>query len=104
LQLAFHQAGISASSVVLGFDSNTHRTAKATVKVDNGTHTQVSELLITLDSSNNVALTEYAIVTSNGSLADITAEYKSSTGLVNVWVAPVNGYTVSATVIITAIK
>jgi hypothetical protein len=38
------------------------------------THTQLSEVLVTLDSSDNIAMTEYAIVTSNGSLGDLTAD------------------------------
>jgi hypothetical protein len=104
MQTAAQSMPTSGSSAIIGFDSAVYRTAKATVKVRNADHTQVSELLITLDTSNNVAITEYGIVTSNGSLADVSAEYKSSTGFTNIWVTPLNGYTVSSTVILTAIK
>ncbi len=50
-----------------------YRTAKFLVKVAYGTHTEVSEVLLTLDTSDNIAITEYAIVGTNGSLATISA-------------------------------
>jgi hypothetical protein len=103
-QTAAQVGGVNTSSIILGFDSAVYRAGKAVIKISNGTHTQVSELLITLDSSNNVAVTEYGIVTTNGNLADVWAEYKGGTGYTNIWVNPVNGYTVTATVILTAIK
>jgi hypothetical protein len=34
----------------------------------------LSEILITLDSLNNVAITEYAEITSNGNLFNVTAD------------------------------
>jgi hypothetical protein len=55
-----------------------YRSAKFLVKTAQGSHTEVSEVLLTLDSSNNVAITEYAIVgTSESSLMTITADYVS---------------------------
>ena len=55
-----------------------YRSAKLLVKIDNGTHNEVSEVLITLDSSDNVAITEYAIVGTNGSRGTITADVSGS--------------------------
>ena len=55
------------------FDSGSYRSAKLVVKAAYGTHTEVSEILVTLDTSDNIAITEYAIVSTNGSLIDVTA-------------------------------
>jgi hypothetical protein len=53
-----------------------YRSAKFLVKTAQGSHTEVSEVILTLDSSNNVAITEYAIVgTGESSLMTITADY-----------------------------
>ena len=66
---------VSAESptTVAFFPMSTYRTAKFLVKVASGTHTQISEILVTLDTSDNIAITEYAIVSTNGSLGEITA-------------------------------
>ena len=50
-----------------------YRAAKFVVKAAYGTHTEVSEILVTLDTSDNIAITEYAVVGTNGSLGTITA-------------------------------
>ena len=50
-----------------------YATAKLTVHLRNGNHSQASEVLIARDSSNNIHMTEYAVVTTNGSLGDVTA-------------------------------
>jgi hypothetical protein len=55
------------------FDSGSYRSAKFLVKAAYGVHTEVSEILVTLDTSDNIAITEYAIVSTNGSLIDVTA-------------------------------
>jgi hypothetical protein len=52
-----------------------YRSAKFLVKTAQGSHTEVSEVLLTMDSSNNIAITEYAMVGTNGSLMTITADY-----------------------------
>ena len=73
-QVAATQTVATASQVVAySFDSTAHRSAKFLVKVVNGTHSEVSEVLVTLDSSNNIAITEYAVVGTNGSMSTITA-------------------------------
>lgn len=73
-QVAATQTVATASQVVgYSFDSGSYKSAKFLVKVDEGTHTEVSEVLVTLDSSNNIAITEFAVVGTNGSLSTITA-------------------------------
>ena len=52
-----------------------YRSAKFLVKTAQGSHTDVSEVLLTMDSSNNISITEYAMVGTNGSLMTITADY-----------------------------
>jgi hypothetical protein len=63
----------STTGTVYTFDSGAYTSAKFLVKADTGTHTEITEVLLTLDSSSNIAITEYAIVNTGGSLADITA-------------------------------
>ena len=72
-----------------------YRSGKFVVKIDNGTHNEISEILLTLDSSDNVAITEYAIVGTNGSRGTITADVSGSN--VRVRVNPVNDSTVKIT-------
>lgn len=69
-----------------------YRSAKFLVKIDNGTHNEVSEILVTLDSSDNVAITEYAIVGTNGSRGTITADVSGSN--VRVRVTPTDNSTI----------
>jgi hypothetical protein len=68
----------SVPEVVAVFNKTEHRSAKFVVKMSTATHTQVSEILVTLDSSDNIAITEYAIVGTNGSLGDITASISTN--------------------------
>jgi hypothetical protein len=56
------------------FDPAEYRSAKFLVKAAFGSHTQISEILLTLDTSDNISITEYAIVTTNGILVDISAD------------------------------
>jgi hypothetical protein len=55
-----------------------YRSAKFLVKTAYGTHTELSEVLITLDSSDNVAITEYATIGTNGSSMTVTADVVGS--------------------------
>jgi hypothetical protein len=69
-----------------------YRSAKFVVKVKNGVHTQVSDLVVTLDTANNVAVSEYGITYSNGTeLAAVTADYSGSD--VRIRVTPANNNT-----------
>jgi hypothetical protein len=65
-----------------------YRTAKFLVKTAYGTHTDVAEVLLTLDTSDNIAITEYAMVGTNGSAMTISADVSGSD--VRVRVATVN--------------
>ena len=67
--------------------ASSYRTAKALVKFETATHSQVSEILLTLDAANNIAITEYAEVGTNGSLGTISASYTSGTVAITVTTA-----------------
>ena len=69
-----------------------YRSAKLLVKIDNGTDNEMSEILVTLDSTDNIAITEYAIVGTNGSRGTITADISGAN--VRVRVTPTNNSTV----------
>jgi hypothetical protein len=56
------------------WSKNEYRSAEFLVKVKNGTHTEISKVMLTLDSSDNIALTEFAMVGTNGSLGSVSAE------------------------------
>lgn len=59
---------------VATFPKASYRSAKFLVKAAFGNHTHVSEVMLTLDSSDNIAITEYAMVQTDGSLMDLTAD------------------------------
>lgn len=63
----------TSQTAVYSFSGDSYRSAKLVVKAGYGTHTEISEFLVTLDTSDNVAITEYAVVSTNGSLIDVTA-------------------------------
>ena len=75
-------AGGTGTDVVYSFDATVYKSAKFLVKIASGTHTQVSEVLLTHDTSYNVAITEYAVVGTNGSLGDVTAASAQGTNLI----------------------
>ena len=84
-----------SASTVYQWAKADYRSAKLLVKIDNGTHNEVSEILLTLDSSDNVAITEYAIVGTNGSRGTITATIAGSNVVVTV--NPTSNSTVKVT-------
>ena len=55
-----------------------YRSAEFLVKIANGSHTEVSKVILTLDTSDNVAITEYAMVGTNGSLGSVSADVSGS--------------------------
>jgi hypothetical protein len=63
----------AGEAVVHSFSKTAYRSAEYLVKVKNGVHTEISKILVTLDTSDNIAITEYGIVGTNGALATITA-------------------------------
>jgi hypothetical protein len=88
-QVAASSTGDSAQNVVAyQFATADYRSAKFLVKVAHGTHTEVSEVLLTLDTSDNIAITEYAVVGTNGSAAAVSADV--SGGNVRLLVTPTN--------------
>ena len=67
----------SGVSTVYTWNGNSFPAAKFLVRVREGQHSQVSEVLVTKDDTGNVAITEYAIVHTNGILGDVTAEFSN---------------------------
>jgi hypothetical protein len=94
-------SSISAGTSVMSWASSSYASAKLLVKFATATHTQISEILLSLDSSNNIAITEFATVGTNGDLGATTATY--SGGNVGISVSTVNANT-TVTVIATLIK
>ena len=69
----------SAGTVnVLTWPAADFRSAKAIVKFKNGVNTQVSEILLTLDTNNNVAITEFGSIATDLDLGSVTAAYASN--------------------------
>jgi hypothetical protein len=64
--------------VAFAFAKADYRSAKFLVKVAYSTHTEVSEVLLTLDTSDNIAITEFAVVSTNGSASSISAGISGS--------------------------
>ncbi len=65
----------AAQTTAYHFNKSAFRSAKFLVKIKNGTHTEVSEVLLTLDTADNVYLTEYGMSSTSGaSLGTITAD------------------------------
>ena len=78
---------VPTASTVTAYTWNadgSYRSAEFLVKLAAGSHTELSKVLLTLDSSNNVAITEYAIVGTNGSMATVSADVDTSGGKVDV--------------------
>jgi hypothetical protein len=74
-QVAARVSVATASQVTAyAFAKADYSSAKFLVRAQTATHTELSEVLVTLDSSDNVAITEYAIVGTNGNLVDVTAD------------------------------
>jgi len=77
---------VAAESPVATASTNTavswakaeYRSAEFLVKIANGSHTEVSKVILTLDTSDNVAITEYAMVGTNGSLGSVSADVSGS--------------------------
>jgi len=88
-QIAATSSGnAGVQTVAYQFAKATYKSAKFLVKVAYGSHTEVSEVLLTLDTSDNVAITEYAVVGTNGSASTITADVSGAN--VRLLVTPVN--------------
>ncbi len=55
-----------------------YRSAEFLVKIASGSHTEVSKIVLTLDTSDNIAITEYAMVGTNGALGSVSADVSGS--------------------------
>jgi hypothetical protein len=74
-QVASTMSAVSAGAHVgHAFAKADYRSAEFLVKVAYGSHTEISKVLLTLDSSDNIAITEYGIVGTNGSAMTISAD------------------------------
>ena len=74
-EVAGYVSGNSGDNLIAYAFSSGIKSGKFIVRImsnDTG-DSQMSEILVTADSSNNVAITEYAIVSTNGNMGDITA-------------------------------
>jgi hypothetical protein len=76
--------------VAHAFAKADYRSAEYLVKVAYGTHTEISKVLLTLDSSDNIAITEYGIVGTNGSASSISAGVSGANVQLQVTTANVN--------------
>ena len=73
-QVASTMSAASAGAHVgHAFAKADYRSAEFLVKVAYGTHTEISKVLLTLDSSDNISMTEYGIVGTNGSASSVSA-------------------------------
>ena len=71
---------VPTASTVTAYEWNHNgfTSGKFTVKVAAGTHTELSEVLVTSDTSNNIHFTEYGMVGTNGSLSTISADFNNN--------------------------
>ena len=75
-QIAATSGLVATASTVTAysFAKADYRSAKFLIKTAYGSHTELTEVLLTLDSGDNVAITEYATVGTNGSSMTVTAD------------------------------
>lgn len=66
-------AATAGIQVAHSFDKTDYRSAEYLIQVTYGTHAEVSKVLLTRDTSDNIAITEYGIVGTNGSASTISA-------------------------------
>ena len=93
-------SSVTTGSSVMSWAKADYGSAKIWVKFATATHSQISEVLITTDAANNVAITEFAIVGTNGNMGSVTATYLAGNLAVEVDTVYANTtVTVSATLI-----
>jgi hypothetical protein len=68
----------ASTNTAVSWAKSAYRSAEFLVKIANGSHTEVSKVILTLDTSDNVAITEYAMVGTNGDLGSVTADVNGS--------------------------
>ncbi len=75
---ATHEVPTASTHTAYAWAHASYRSAEFLVKIASGSHTDVSKVILTLDSSNNIAITEYAMVGTNGSLGSVSADIDGS--------------------------
>jgi hypothetical protein len=68
----------ASTSTAVSWAKADYKSAEFLVKIAQGSHTEVSKVILTLDTSDNVAITEYAMVGTNGSLGSVSADVNGS--------------------------
>jgi hypothetical protein len=74
----------TSATTIDSWSATTYSSAKYIVQMKNGNNIEVIELLVTVDGSNNVYLTEYADVISNTELGTTNAVYSGGNVLLQV--------------------
>jgi hypothetical protein len=74
----------TSATTIDTWSASTYSSAKYIVQMKKGTDIEVIELLVTIDGSNNVYLTEYADVVSNAELGTTNAVYSAGNVLLQV--------------------
>jgi hypothetical protein len=82
----------TSATVVDSWSATTYSSAKYIVQMKNGSDIEVLEVLVTVNSANNVYITEYADVQSNAQIGTTDADY--SGGNVRLLVTATDGTTV----------
>jgi hypothetical protein len=79
-QIAATVSAPTADSYVTAYEfaKADYRSAKFLIRTSYGTHTELTEVLLTLDASDNIAITEYATIGTNGSSMVVTADVSGS--------------------------
>jgi hypothetical protein len=79
-QIAATVSAPTADSYVTAYEfaKADYRSAKFLIRTSYGTHTELTEVLLTLDSGDNIAITEYATIGTNGSSMIVTADVSGS--------------------------
>ena len=67
------EASTAGVQTAHAFAKADYRSAEYLVKIANGNHTDISKVLLTLDSSDNIAITEYGMVSTGSSLGSVSA-------------------------------
>ena len=64
----------ASTNTAVSWAKASYRSAEFLVKIANGSHTEISKVILTLDTSDNIAITEYAMVGTNGDLGSVSAD------------------------------
>jgi hypothetical protein len=71
-------ATASSNNVAYAFAKADYRSAEFLVKTAYGNHTEISKVLLTLDVNDNIAITEYGTIGTNGAAMTVSADIDGS--------------------------